>query len=147
MRGSLQFCAAGVSDARLFKRLFRFDFPWGYSFSWTAGFTVFLLLVGRLGTIPLAATNTFNINTRVHADDRRRCRDFTLVDSISAEMTRFCPAQRRVFTLRFIWAPWRFFVAVPECSLVPFLCNPFRRSSPAYPIAVNLSGSWRFTGL
>jgi multidrug resistance protein, MATE family len=48
----------------LFRRLCRFGFPNGLHFSLeTSGFTVFLILVGRLGTGPLAATNiAFSIN-------------------------------------------------------------------------------------
>jgi len=47
-----------------FGRLLRFGLPVGTQFFLDiAGFTVFLLLMGRLGTLPLAATNvTFNIN-------------------------------------------------------------------------------------
>jgi MATE family multidrug resistance protein len=49
----------------LFRRLMRFGLPSGIQFFLDiAGFTVFVLLMGRLGTIPLAATNiAFNINT------------------------------------------------------------------------------------
>jgi MATE family multidrug resistance protein len=49
----------------LFKRLLRFGFPSGMQFFLEmAGFTGFVLLVGRLGTASLAATNiAFNINT------------------------------------------------------------------------------------
>jgi multidrug resistance protein, MATE family len=51
-------------DPRLFGRLARFGFPNGLHFSLeTSGFTVFLILVGRLGTDALAATNiAFSIN-------------------------------------------------------------------------------------
>jgi MATE family multidrug resistance protein len=51
-------------DGALFRRLLRFGLPSG--FHWLldiAGFSLFLLLVGRLGEIPLAATNlAFNVN-------------------------------------------------------------------------------------
>jgi MATE family multidrug resistance protein len=49
----------------LFNRLLRFGFPSGVQFFLEmAGFTGFVLLVGRLGTASLAATNiAFNINT------------------------------------------------------------------------------------
>lgn len=49
----------------LLGRLMRFGFPNGVQFFIdVAGFTVFLLMVGRLGTVALAATNiAFNINT------------------------------------------------------------------------------------
>ena len=49
----------------LFKRLMRFGFPSGVQFFLEmTGFTGFVLLVGRLGTASLAATNiAFNINT------------------------------------------------------------------------------------
>jgi MATE family multidrug resistance protein len=49
----------------LFKRLLRFGFPSGVQFFLEmTGFTGFVLLVGRLGTASLAATNiAFNINT------------------------------------------------------------------------------------
>jgi multidrug resistance protein, MATE family len=52
-------------DGVLFKRLLYFGFPSGVQFFLDiAAFTVFLLLVGRLGTANLAATNiAFNINT------------------------------------------------------------------------------------
>lgn len=52
-------------DKALFARLMRFGFPNGVQFFLDiAGFTVFVLLVGRLGTTALAATNiAFNINT------------------------------------------------------------------------------------
>jgi MATE family multidrug resistance protein len=51
-------------DRRLFLRLTRFGFPNGIQFFLDiAGFTTFLLLLGRLGTNQLAATNVaFNIN-------------------------------------------------------------------------------------
>jgi len=49
----------------LFARLLRYGFPSGVQFFLEmAGFTAFVLLVGRLGTASLAATNiAFNINT------------------------------------------------------------------------------------
>ncbi|MCK9275513.1 MAG: MATE family efflux transporter [Syntrophales bacterium] len=49
----------------LFKKLIRFGFPSGVQFFIEiAGYTIFILLIGRLGTISLAATNiAFNINT------------------------------------------------------------------------------------
>jgi len=49
----------------LFKRLIRFGVPSGVQFFIDiAGFTVFVLLIGRLGTVSLAATNiAFNIST------------------------------------------------------------------------------------
>lgn len=52
-------------DPDLFARLIRFGLPSGVQFCLDlAGFTVFLLIVGRLGTVSLAATNiAFNINT------------------------------------------------------------------------------------
>ncbi len=52
-------------DRELFGRLIRFGLPSGVQFFVDiAGFTIFILLVGRLGTIRLAATNiAFNINT------------------------------------------------------------------------------------
>jgi MATE family multidrug resistance protein len=52
-------------ERQLFVRLLRFGVPSGVQFFLEmVGFTVFVLLVGRLGTISLAATNiAFNINT------------------------------------------------------------------------------------
>jgi len=52
-------------EKELFWRLVRFGFPSGVQFFLEmAGFTIFILLVGRLGTESLAATNiAFNINT------------------------------------------------------------------------------------
>ena len=52
-------------DGKLFKRLIRFGLPAGVQFFVDmSGFTAFLLMVGRIGTVELAATNiTFNINT------------------------------------------------------------------------------------
>ncbi|MBN2283550.1 MAG: MATE family efflux transporter [Deltaproteobacteria bacterium] len=52
-------------DVSLFTRLCRFGFPSGVQFFLEiAGFTVFILFVGRLGTVALAASNiAFNINT------------------------------------------------------------------------------------
>jgi MATE family multidrug resistance protein len=52
-------------DKDLFKRLMHFGLPSGIQFFLDmAGFSVFILLMGRLGTVPLAATNiAFNINT------------------------------------------------------------------------------------
>jgi MATE family multidrug resistance protein len=51
-------------DTDLFRRLLRFGFPSGMQFFLEiAGFTGFVLVVGRLGTTSLAATNiAFNIN-------------------------------------------------------------------------------------
>ncbi len=51
-------------DWLLFKRLMRFGLPNGFHFMLDLlGFTLFVLLVGRLGTLELAATSiTFNIN-------------------------------------------------------------------------------------
>jgi MATE family multidrug resistance protein len=51
-------------DFELFKRLMRFGLPNGIHFMLDlTGFTLFVLLVGRFGTLELAATNiTFNIN-------------------------------------------------------------------------------------
>jgi len=52
-------------DLYLFKRLLHFGLPNGFQwFMDMAGFSLFLLFVGKLGLIPLAATNiAFNINT------------------------------------------------------------------------------------
>jgi MATE family multidrug resistance protein len=52
-------------EPELFRRLIQFGFPSGMQFFLdVAGFTAFVMLVGRLGTIELAATNiAFNINT------------------------------------------------------------------------------------
>ncbi len=52
-------------EPALFSRLIRFGLPSGVQFFLDmAGFTVFLLIVGRLGTVSLAATNiALNINT------------------------------------------------------------------------------------
>jgi len=52
-------------EPEIFFRLVRFGLPSGIQFFLDmAGFTVFLLIVGRLGTVSLAATNiAFNINT------------------------------------------------------------------------------------
>ncbi|HOM28494.1 MAG TPA: MATE family efflux transporter [Deltaproteobacteria bacterium] len=52
-------------DPELFKRLVRFGAPSGIQFFLDmAGFACFVLIVGRLGTVSLAATNiAFNINT------------------------------------------------------------------------------------
>jgi len=52
-------------DPALFSRIIRFGLPNGVQFFLDmAGFTVFLLIVGRLGTAALAATNiALNINT------------------------------------------------------------------------------------
>ncbi len=52
-------------DRPLFTRILRFGFPSGLQFCLDmAGFTIFVLLIGRLGTAALAATNiAFNINT------------------------------------------------------------------------------------
>jgi MATE family multidrug resistance protein len=52
-------------EKELFLRLLRFGFPSGVQFFLEmAGFTGFVLVVGRLGTVSLAATNiAFNINT------------------------------------------------------------------------------------
>ena len=51
-------------DRELFARILRYGFPNGlHYFLELAGFTILILLIGRLGTVPLAATNiTFNIN-------------------------------------------------------------------------------------
>lgn len=52
-------------DRELLGRLVRYGLPNGWTFlSDVAGFSVFILLVGKLGTSALAATNlTFNLNT------------------------------------------------------------------------------------
>lgn len=52
-------------DINLFTRLLRFGFPNGVQFFLDiAGFSIFILLVGRLGTVQLVATTiAFNINT------------------------------------------------------------------------------------
>jgi multidrug resistance protein, MATE family len=52
-------------DSALFARLIRFGLPSGVQFFLdVAGFTAFLLMIGRLGTAELAATNiAFNVNT------------------------------------------------------------------------------------
>ncbi len=52
-------------DPKLFKRLLHFGLPNGMQmFIDIVGFSLFLLFVGRLGILPLAATNiAFNINT------------------------------------------------------------------------------------
>lgn len=51
-------------DKELFMRLMRFGLPSGIQFCLDiTSFTIFILLVGRLGTVPLVATNiAFNIN-------------------------------------------------------------------------------------
>jgi MATE family multidrug resistance protein len=52
-------------DVELFRRLIKFGLPSGVQFSLDmAGFTAFVLILGRLGKVNLAATNiAFNINT------------------------------------------------------------------------------------
>jgi MATE family multidrug resistance protein len=52
-------------DRELFVRLLKFGVPAGVQFFLDmAGFTIFVLILGRLGTVSLAATNiAFNINT------------------------------------------------------------------------------------
>lgn len=52
-------------EKELFRRLLRFGFPNGVQFMLDMlGFALFIILVGRFGTVPLAATNiAFNINT------------------------------------------------------------------------------------
>ena len=52
-------------DKKLFRRLMVYGFPNGIQFFLdVAGFTIFILLIGRLGTVYLAATNiAFNINS------------------------------------------------------------------------------------
>ena len=52
-------------DRDLFKRLLKYGIPNGLTFCLDLlGFTIFIMIVGRFGTIPLAATNiTFNINS------------------------------------------------------------------------------------
>lgn len=52
-------------DVPLLRRLLRYGFPNGIQFFVDMmGFAVFILLMGRLGTIPLAASNlAFNVNT------------------------------------------------------------------------------------
>lgn len=52
-------------DSELLKRLLKFGLPSGaHFFLDIAGFTVFILIMGTLGTVPLAATNiAFNIST------------------------------------------------------------------------------------
>ena len=52
-------------EKALFLRLLRFGFPSGVQFFLDmSGFTVFILLIGHLGTVSLAATNiAFNIST------------------------------------------------------------------------------------
>jgi MATE family multidrug resistance protein len=52
-------------NKELFKRLIHFGLPSGVQFFLDViGFSIFILLMGRLGTVPLAATNiAFNINT------------------------------------------------------------------------------------
>lgn len=52
-------------ERELFMRLMKFGFPSGVQFFLDmAGFTAFVLILGRLGTVSLAATNiAFNINT------------------------------------------------------------------------------------
>ena len=52
-------------DRQLFGRILKYGIPSGLQGTMDlAGFTIFLLLLGKIGTIPLAATNiAFNINT------------------------------------------------------------------------------------
>jgi MATE family multidrug resistance protein len=52
-------------EKELFLRIMRFGFPSGIQFCLDmAGFTIFILILGRLGTVSLAASNiAFNINT------------------------------------------------------------------------------------
>ncbi|MDM7924792.1 MAG: MATE family efflux transporter [bacterium] len=63
-RDRFGFSAGWRPDGRLFLRLARFGFPNGLHFALeTSGFTLFLILVGRIGTDALAATNiAFSIN-------------------------------------------------------------------------------------
>lgn len=63
-RDRFGFDAGWRPDGRLFLRLARFGFPNGLHFALeTSGFTLFLILIGRLGTDALAATNiAFSIN-------------------------------------------------------------------------------------
>ena len=63
--GKYQTLAGWRFDKVLFMRLLRFGFPSGVQFFLDiSGFTVFILLIGHLGTVSLAATNiAFNIST------------------------------------------------------------------------------------
>ncbi len=60
-----RFLSAWKPDGRLFPRLMRYGLPSGYNlFIDVAGFTVFIMIIGRLGPLELAATNiAFNLNT------------------------------------------------------------------------------------
>ena len=64
-RGEYQTLAGCRFDADLFRRLLRFGSPNGVQFlSEIGGFTLFLLMVGRLGKLPLAASSlAFNVNS------------------------------------------------------------------------------------
>lgn len=114
-------------DPELFGRLMRFGFPSGVQFFVDmAGFTVFLLIVGRLGTVSLAATNiAFNINTLAFMPmiglgmavsilvGQQLGRD----DAVLAE--RYVRVGLRV-TLAYMGAVALLYVSVPRLFLAPY---------------------------
>ena len=114
-------------DRSLFKRLLRFGLPSGIQFFLEVmGFTVFLLVVGRLGTNELAATNiAFNINTLAFMP----MIGFGIAISVSvgqylgdekpelAEKSVYSGAHLTFFYMFVIAA---FYVLIPEAFIAPF---------------------------
>ncbi len=122
-------------DKALFARLVRFGVPSGVQFFLDMlGFTTFIMIMGRLGTIPLAATNiAFNINTIAFMP----MIGFGIAISVlvGQYLGRGRPdiAQKSVYsgffmTFTYMSAIALLYVVVPELFIAPFAA----RSDPAY---------------
>jgi len=138
-------------DGPLFRRLMRFGAPNGVQFVLEiSGFTLFILLVGRLGTVPLAATNlTFNINTLAFLPM------LGTGIAVSTLVGQYLGKDRPDLAERSSWSSLHLsvlymlimsagFVGVPNLFLNPFAANADPATfEPIREITILLLRSWR----
>jgi len=124
-------------DGPLFKRLLKFGFPNGAQFFLdVAGFTVFLFLIGRLGTVNLAATNiAFNINTLAFMPMIGVGIAVSVLVGQFLGQNRPDLAQRSTFrgfhlTLVYMSAVAALYVLVPDLFVAPFARNAHEKNFP-----------------
>ncbi len=114
-------------EPELFRRLLRFGLPTGLQYSMEiAAFSIFLLIVGRLGTAPLAATSlSFNLNGLVFMPM------LGLGVGVSSLVARYLGAEQPEVAERVTWSAFKvslvymgmcglLYLLLPRVLLAPF---------------------------
>lgn len=138
-------------NPKMFSRLVRFGFPAGVQFFMDmSGFTIFLLLIGRLGSIALAAT-TIALNIGMFAFMPM----IGIGIAISTLVGQRLGMNKPALAQRSVWSGFHFsalymgsiallFLLVPNIFLSPFLAKASSEDLPLlYPLTITLL---RFVG-